>query len=349
MAAVHFHLADEARRGQGLVLERLGFGPQARPARTVATFPAGRLIAYQGARAAAATVLIVPAPIKTAYIWDLAPGVSALQRFLDGGLQVYLLEWKRPAPGDEVLGLAQYAEETILPSVEAIRAETGERRVFLAGHSLGGTFNAIFASLHARLARGLLALEAPIAFGAGALDAAVARAPHASVVGATFGNVPGSFIDVASGCADPRAFNAEPMLDWLQSLPSAAARALHLRVRRWSLDEMPMPRQLFEDVAELLYRENRFVRRELRFAGRLADPRALDMPILAVLDPRSSTVPAPSMHAYRWATGNRDVEFLDYLGDRGVMLQHVGVLVGPGAHQSLWPRIVAWMTGKPRD
>lgn len=346
MAAVQFHLADEGRRRQGLFLERLGFGPQRTAARSVATFPAARLIAYQGARGSGTALLIVPAPIKAAYIWDLAPDASAVQRFLDGGLQVYLLQWRRPGRSDEAMSLVRYADETILRGVETIRAETGERAVFLAGHSLGGTFNAIFASLHAHLVRGMIALEAPIAFGAGTLDAAVARAPHASVVGATFGNVPGSFIDIASGFADPRAFNAEPVLDWLQSLSSAEARSLHLRVRRWSLDETAMPRQLFEDVIELLYRENRFVRRELRLAGRLADPRALRMPVIAVLDPRSSLVPPPSIQAYRWATGNRDVEFVDYLGDRGVMLQHVGVLVGPSAHRALWPRIVAWITGK---
>jgi polyhydroxyalkanoate synthase subunit PhaC len=43
--------------------------------------------------------------------------------------------------------------------------ETGQMRVVLAGHSLGGTLAAIFPSLHPERVRGLALLEAPTKFG----------------------------------------------------------------------------------------------------------------------------------------------------------------------------------------
>ena len=347
MVGLLFHLADQARRQQGLLLHRLGLGPQSRPARTVQTCDAGRLLAYQPARRGAPSVLIVPAPIKTAYIWDLAPGASVVERCIEAGLQVYLMAWRRPAGADAWMGLAEYADQALAASVEAIGAETGEESVFLAGHSLGGTLAAIFASLHARSVRGLIVLEAPMAFGAGTMDMAVARSPHASTVGAVFGNVPGSFIDCASAAADPPTYIAQPPLDWLGSLSSPHAQRLHWQVRRWSLDETPLPRQLYEEVQELLYRENRFAKGELDVAGRRADPRAIDMPIFMVVDARSTVVPPASMEAYRSGTASPDVQVLDYGGDAGVVLQHVGVLVGPNAHASIWPRVVRWMLAAP--
>src|SRR5690606_36977133 len=117
-----------------------------------------------------------------------------------------------------------------------------------------------------------------------------------------------------------------------------AAHRLHAQVRRWSLDESPMARRLFVEVVEALYRENRFAERRLELAGRLADPRSLQAPILAVRDPCSRLVPPPSIEAYSTHTASNDVQILEYHGDVGVMLQHVGVLVGKSAPERLWPQ-----------
>ena len=341
--------SDEARRAQGRVLDRLGFGPEPRPSRTVWRWRGWHLIAYQPPNRRQGAILIVPAPIKAAYIWDLTPGSSAVERLSSAGLQVYMVVWLRPEADDQSMGLAQYAGAALGECLATIRAETGQTQAFLAGHSLGGTLAAIFASLNPDRVRGLIELEAPMEFGSGRMEAAVASGPPLSVIGASFGNVPGTFLNLASAYADPMSFGAQPWLDWLASSASAKSNRLHWQVRRWTLDETPMARRLFEEVGEMLYRENRFAHRRLRVAGRLADPRAIDMPILAVLDPRSRLVPPSSVEAYRSRTGSTDVQVLEYFGDAGVMLQHIGVLVGKNAHETIWPRIADWLQNAQRS
>jgi polyhydroxyalkanoate synthase len=143
--------------------------------------------------------------------------------------------------------------------------------------------------------------------------------------------------------ADPLSFSAEPWIDWLQSSGSTHERRLHWQVRRWSLDESPMARRLYEEVEEELYRRNRFAEGELRIDGRPARAQAIEAPILAVLDRRSRIVPAPSVEAYRRRTASKDVQILEYPGDTGVMMQHVGVLVGRNAHAALWPAVASWL------
>ena len=335
--------ADAARRLQGLALDRLGFAPQTTPSRLVCKTRAGDLLAYQPASAGRPALLIVPAPIKRPYIWDLAPGASAVERLLSSGLQVYLLDWYRPQPGDEGLGLEHYAERAVRTSLDAIQVETGEAKAFLAGHSLGGTFAAVFASLHPHRVRGLIELEGPIAFDRGRLEAAARSGPAPQAITRVLGNVPGTFLDFASLNADPHTFHHEPIADRILSSASWETSRLHWRVRRWTLDETPMARRLFEEVDEALYRENRFVEGRLRVGGRLANPRAIEAPILAVLDPRSRIVPPSSIEAYRTCTQSRRVQLLEYSGDTGVVMQHVGVLVGRSAHEQLWPRICSWI------
>ncbi len=59
-----------------------------------------------------------------------------------------------------------------------------------------------------------------------------------------------------------------------------------------------------------------------------------------VLDPRSHLVPPASVRPFLQAAGTDDTTVLEYTGDRGVSLQHVGAPVGPSAHRRLWPRIL---------
>jgi polyhydroxyalkanoate synthase len=338
-----FHLADEVRRQQGRALDCLGLGPRRKSVRSLRRWRAVDLLTYQDPNPTQRAVLIVPAPIKGSYIWDLAPGSSAVERLMHAGLQVYMAAWLRPGPGDREMGLGEYADRAIVACIEEIRARTGQGRPFLAGHSLGGTLAAIFASLHPARVRGLIELEGPIEFGPGRLEAAVARAPHAPAIGRWPGTVPGTFLDWSSFHADPQTFFTEPWRDRVESARSPGDCWLHWRVVRWTLDEQPMAARLFEEVVELLYRKNRFAEGGLQVGDRVADARVIGMPVIAVLDPRSRITPPQSIEAYRTRTASADVEILHYPGDRGVVMQHLGVLVGRTAHALLWPRIEAWL------
>jgi len=335
---------DEARRSQGRLLDGLGLGPIETRSRVVLTTPLVTLKAY-GDPHPGPVVLIVPAPIKRAYLWDLVPKASAVQRLLHSGAQVYLIQWERPGADAQHMGLAAYADESLQRCLDAITAEVGQPRAFLAGHSLGGTFAAIFAALHSNRVQGLVLLGAPLHFGvdAGAFRPLISAGPPARVIGSILGNVPGSFLNVISVWASPKTFVVDRWTDWLTSFPNAEARHLHLLVERWTLDEMPLPRRLFEDIVERLYREDRFMRGTLVIRGRRAAPELVSAPILNVVEAGSDIVPPESVLPFHKAVHSRDRQLLWYQGDTGVALQHVGMLVGKRAHQNLWPRILSWI------
>lgn len=331
---------DDARRRFGDLLDLLGFGPVETPYRVVWAAPPALLRRYEAdGNGAGKPLLIVPAPIKRAHVWDLAPEVSVVRHCLAAGLRVYLLEWTEPVGAARNLGLEYYALRSLDAALASVAEETGHARVLVAGHSLGGTFAALFAAVHARRVAGLILLEAPLAFGpdAGAFRPVLAASPPESDA-----PVPGSFLNIVSIGASPRTFIFERWLDAARSLGDGQVALTHMRVVRWTLDELPLPGRLFTEVVEELYRADRFRQGTLVLGGRSVRPEGLTCPVLAVGDPRSIVIPPNSIRGVYDLLSHPDNRLLWYQGDRGVALQHVGVLVGTHAHQELWPEILAW-------
>ncbi len=313
------------------------------PERIILSAPAFTLKAYGNYDRQGPPLLIVPAPIKRAYIWDLIPRVSVVRQCLRHGVPVYLIQWEPPESSEH--GLAAYADRYISACLDAIVAELGPQLVFLAGHSLGGTFAAIYAALHPERVGGLVLLTAPLRFGpgCGAFGSLTAAAPPARLLTALRGDVPGSFLSAVSVVASPISFQMARWSDWFGSMLDVRALHTHLLVVRWTLDELPLPRQLFIDVMELLYRENRFIEGTLTVGGQKALPAAVEAPLLSVVDGGSDVVPPSAVLSFHDAMGSTERKVLWYTGDLGVALQHVGVLVGRRAHRHLWPEIIRWI------
>src|SRR4051812_8596029 len=124
---------DRARRRTGDLLDALGAGPRTTPSRTLVDAPGLRLRHFPGAPATAPAVLLVPAPIKRWYIWDLEPDVSVVSRVLAHGLDVHLVEWTDPGPGEQDFGLDDYADRMLRGCVEATIRRTGQPQVVLMG------------------------------------------------------------------------------------------------------------------------------------------------------------------------------------------------------------------------
>jgi polyhydroxyalkanoate synthase subunit PhaC len=133
-----FAMIDAFRRAQGDILGAIGFGPAECSYRVPSSGPHWRLRSY-GQTEGRPALLIVSAPIKKPYIWDLAPSISTVRLCLAHHWSVYLLEWRSPAAKVQVRGLADYADQPISKCVTIVTGQSGGRKPFLMGHSLGGT------------------------------------------------------------------------------------------------------------------------------------------------------------------------------------------------------------------
>jgi polyhydroxyalkanoate synthase len=342
----YFALMDALRRVQGDVFGACGLGPVECSYRVLASGRHWRLRAY-GEAGGRPPLLIVAAPIKRPYIWDLAPSRSAIRYCLSQHLSVYLLEWLSPVRGQASAGLDAYAGEAISECLAKAGADTGGEEPYLMGHSLGGTLAAVHAALDPRGMRGLVLLGAPLRFHSGVSrfrDALVSLVPsglsEADVV-------PGSLLSQVSALASPSTFIWSRLMDAVLSLADPAATAIHARVERWALDEAALPSRLVHEIVDWLYREDRFYHGTLAVCGREVGPSGLRLPTLMVINTADEIAPPASIAPFARAMPVGAAQVVKYTGETGVGLQHLAILVGHQAYAQVWPKIISWLKAPP--
>jgi polyhydroxyalkanoate synthase len=222
-----FNVSDILRRAQGDVVGAFGLDPQESPHQIITSRAHWRLRDY-GGDDRSRSLLIIAAPIKRPYIWDLAPAISAIRFCLRQGLSIQLLEWMAASPRAGNNGLDEYVL-AISEAVATIAAAAQGAKPFLVGHSLGGTLAAIYGAFLPESIRGLVLLGAPLCFEPSEnqfRDALVSLVPSEISDANPF---PGSLLSHASALASPGTFVWSRLIDAAMSIADPHAMEIHAR------------------------------------------------------------------------------------------------------------------------
>jgi polyhydroxyalkanoate synthase len=283
--------------------------------------------------------MIVAAPIKRPYLWDLSPSASAV-RYCLRRLRVYLLEWVPNSDRND--GLDEYMQ-AISECVAQVSDQHQNSKPFLIGHSLGGTLAAIFAALTPESIRALVLLGAPLCFQPATSqfrDALVSMVPSALPDEEPF---PGSLLSSMSALASPATFVWSRLLDAALTSTDRWAVDVHARVERWALDEVRLPGKLVHEIIDWLYRDNRLCRGVLPIGGRFVGPSNVSVATLAVVNTDDEIAPLASVAPFIEAMPTSDARIIQFPGELGVCLQHLAILVGRRSFMQVWPQIIAWL------
>jgi polyhydroxyalkanoate synthase subunit PhaC len=335
-----FDVSDVIRRAQGDLVGAFGLNPTECPYRTITSRSHWRLRDY-GGKDQSPSLLIIAAPIKKPYIWDLTPSTSPIHFCLSQGLHVQLLEWVPTSSRAGNYGINEYVL-AISEAVETITTIGKGARPCIIGHSLGGTLAAIYGAFQPETIKGLALLGAPLCFEPSKSqfrDALISLLPRKISEDEPF---PGSILSHASALASPNTFIWSRLIDAALSVGDPIAMEIHARVERWALDEVPLPGKLMHQIIDWLYRENRFCREKLEVYEKFVGPHGLSTPTLMVINTADQIASFASLVPFTEKMTTK-MQIIQYPGEVGVCLQHLGILVGRQARATIWPDILSWI------
>ncbi|MGD8961338.1 MAG: class III poly(R)-hydroxyalkanoic acid synthase subunit PhaC [Desulfobacterales bacterium] len=282
-------------------------------------------------------VLIVYALINRYIMLDLEPGRSFIQNLLNEGLDVYLIDWGYPTSADRYLGLEDYINYYMDTAVDWIRSETKTQKINLMGVCMGGTFSVIYAALHRKKVKNLIALATPTQFDID--DAGLflwARGFDVDKAVEGLGNLPGDLANILYLLVSPVA-TATKYIQFLEGIENPKFVSTFLRMEKWIFDSPDMAGEFFREWIRDFLQQNLLIQNRLILDGQKVDLRKIKCPLLNVFGKNDYLAPPSTAKPLSRAVGSRDVTTI------GVDTGHVGIFVGSKSYKTISPKIARWI------
>lgn len=284
-------------------------------------------------------VLLCYALINRPYILDLERERSVVRRYLEAGFEVYMIDWGVPTYADRGLSLAHYVRGFLARSVEAVLRRHQRPDLHLLGYCMGGTMSVMHAALDPATVKTLTLLAAPIDFSGRQSLLNLWTRPETFDVDALLavhGNCPAWFLQSCFTFMNPvRNFIDKPIAFW-EHMDDPRSVESAFALERWLNDNIPVAGETFRQFVKDLFQHNRLVRGEIVLDGRRVDLSRITCPLLLLTASSDHLVAPEATEGIRPHVGSRVVLSLSSRAG------HVGLVVGGGAHEKVWPQVTRW-------
>lgn len=283
-------------------------------------------------------VLCVPSLINRYYILDLMPDRSLVSYLVSHGLDVYLLDWGRPTPGDAGDTLDQHITGYLQQAVKLVQQASQATQVSLLGYCMGGMFTAVYATLFPPDVANLVNLAGPINYHDDGIFSTFTRADwfDADKLVDTYGNIPADLLAWTFQMIRPtshllRALYLYERLEDGDYVRSFAA------MQTWIFDQVDFPGEAFRHYVKALYQENQLVEGRFAVGSRPVHLANIHAPLLTIASQHDETAPYASVAILDQLAGSQDKTLLSLRGP------HVGMVAGHSAPKYLWPPLANWL------
>jgi polyhydroxyalkanoate synthase subunit PhaC len=313
---------------------------EATPSEIVYTKDRVKLLHYTpiAKRSVLVPLLIVCALVNRYYILDLQPNLSVIRRYLERGIDVYIIDWGNPAPSDRYETIGDEVDY-IDAMVDVIRKRSGLQKVNLQGYCMGGALSVIYASLHPEKIKSLVVQAAPIDFSkkeAGIFNL-WARYIDTDEIVDTFGNVPGSFMNLGFLLVNPVGLMIDKYVKFYERINDKDYTEIFLRVEKWVFDTPDVPGESYRQFLKDLFQKNLLVKGELVVNEVRVSLKQLRAPLLTLIADDDTLVPPSSSALLNELVSSRVKKIMRY------PTGHVGLCVSKKAHKEFWPLVADWI------
>jgi polyhydroxyalkanoate synthase len=283
-------------------------------------------------------VLIVYALVNRPYMVDLQEDRSIVRSLLQGGLDVYLIDWGYPDAGDRYLTLDDYINGYIDRCVEVLRRRHRADAVNLLGICQGGTFSLCYSALHPKKVRNLVTTVTPVDFHAGNnLLSRWAQHVDVDLVVDTLGNIPGEVLNWTYLSLKPFRLTGQKYLDLVNVLDDPVQARNFIRMEKWVFDSPDQAGEAFRQFTKDFYQRNGLIKGEVRIGDRKVDLARVTMPVLNIYASEDHLVPPAASRALEQYVGTDDYSALEFPGG------HIGIYVSGKSQKMIPPAICKWL------
>jgi len=282
--------------------------------------------------------LIVYAMVNRYTMLDLQPNRSMIRNLLDQGQDVYLIDWGYADRMDRHLTMDDLINGFMDDCIDFICAEHQLDAINLLGVCQGGTFSAIYASLHPEKVKNLITMVAPIDFETDdSLLFVWAKEMDVDLMIDAYGIIPGDLMNQAYQMLQPFTLTVQKYINMVDTMADAERLADFLRMESWIFDSPDQPGEVLRQNAKDLFKENKLVKGEFKIGDQQVDLKNINMPVLCVYADYDTLVPPASSKKLLEHVGTKDKQELSF------PVGHVGMFVSAKTQASLAPRIADWV------
>lgn len=284
-------------------------------------------------------LLIVFSLISRSYILDLSPGNSFVERLVEAGFDVYLLDWGVPDERDAHNRLEDYADDYIPAAVQRVRDLSGAPSVNLLGYCLGGNLVLLYAAHHPDAPlRSLTTMATPVDFRhAGPLgDIFASTGLDVNSVLDENGNVSAAVVQRGFRMLTPTADASRYAALW-ERLWSDEYVEAYQAMTQWAGDHIPFPGEAARETVDILVRQNAMITDRLKVGDDSVRLRDIRVPFLTVLANRDHIVTPSAAEPLIELVGSVDKQQLRLDGG------HVGLVVGRTAARTTIPKVIEFL------
>ncbi len=283
-------------------------------------------------------VLIVYALVNRYYMMDIQKNKSFIQKLLDSGLDVYIIDWGYPTRADRYLTMENYIDEYINSCVDFIRNKYKLEKINLLGVCQGGTFSVIYSALYPEKIKNLITMVTPIDFDTkdGLLNIWAKYIDVDELVDA-FGNVSGDFMNIGYLMLKPFQLNFQKYYNFIKNSETEEDIKEFLRMEKWIFDSPDQAGETFRKFIKDLYQENKLVKGTFELGGRKVNLKNIKMPILTIFAEQDHLVPPASTKPLNNLVSSTDKTMISFKGG------HIGIYVSSRSQKELAPAVAKWI------
>ncbi len=283
-------------------------------------------------------LLIVYALVNRPYMVDLQAGRSLVQKLLELGQDVYVLDWGYPDRSERFLTLEDYLLRYIDGAVDHLQALNDDEPVNLLGICQGGVFSLCYAALRPHKVRNLITMVTPVDFHTpDNMLSNWARHVDVDLFVDTLGNIPADLMNASYLMLKPFRLNVQKYVGLLDILDDKAALEDFLRMEKWIFDSPDLAGEAFRQFIKQFYQDNGLIKGTVRIGDEPVDLGELKMPLLNIYAEQDHLVPPAASRAMRDCVGSTDYNELGFRGG------HIGIYVSSRAQREVPGAIHAWL------